>query len=136
MNKILIVDDDPNLAEMISEFCQGAGFEAKAVTHSPDAFKVAQEWKPDLITLDLEMPQMDGVEVLRQLQSDPATAGIPVVVVSVVARGALEKGLLKDTRAVFEKPLRLQKLIFRLTELMTGKKNDKEPTFEPFREPR
>jgi CheY-like chemotaxis protein len=135
MNKILIVDDDKNLAEMIAEFCEGAGFQAKTVTHSPDAFKTAQEWRPHLITLDLEMPHMDGVEVLRQLQTDPATAGIPVVIVSVVARGALERGLLEDTRAVFEKPIRLQKLILRLTQLMTGAKADKEPTFDPFRDP-
>ena len=79
------------------------------------AFKTAMEWQPNLITLDLEMPHLDGIEVLRQLQSDPATAGIPVVVISVVARGALVKGLLQNARAVFEKPIHLQKLIFRLT---------------------
>jgi CheY-like chemotaxis protein len=136
MNKILVIDDDPALADMIAEFCQGAGFEVKTVNHSPDAFKTAAAWKPHLITLDLEMPHMDGVEVLKQLQSNPDTAGIPVVVISVVARGALERGLLQSTRAVFEKPLRLQKLILKLTQLLVGQKSDKEPTFEPSREPK
>ncbi len=136
MNRILVIDDDPALAEMIAEFCEEAGFKAKTCNHSPDAFKTALDWKPHLITLDLEMPHMDGVEVLRQLQTDPVTARIPVVVISVLAKGAMEKGLLKDTRAVFEKPLRLQKLIGRLTQLLTGSKDEDEPTFEPFRERR
>lgn len=131
MNKILIIDDDPALADMIAEFCAGAGFEAKTCTQSAEAVKVAAEWKPELITLDLEMPGMDGIEVLKQLQAKPETAGIPVVVVSVVARGALEKGLLNETRAVFEKPLRLQKLLTRLTQLLSGRRDDGEPTFEP-----
>jgi CheY-like chemotaxis protein len=132
MNKILIIDDDPNLAEMIAEFCEGAGFEAKTCTHSPDAVKTALEWGPSLITLDLEMPHLDGVEVLRQLQKDPKTAAIPVVVISVVAKGALERGLLKETSAVFEKPLRLQKLIMKLVQLLSGQKDDPTPSFEPF----
>jgi CheY-like chemotaxis protein len=131
MNRILVVDDDPAIAEMIAEFCEGAGFETRTVTHSPDAFPTALEWKPDLITLDLEMPHMDGVEVLRRLQSDPRTAGVPVVVVSVVAKGALERGLLKDARAVFDKPVRLQKLVLRLMQLLTGQRDDKDPTFDP-----
>jgi len=136
MSKILVIDDDPTLADMIADFCEGSGFETKTVNHSPDAFKTALEWQPNLITLDLEMPHLDGIEVLRQLQSDPGTIGIPVVVISVVARGALEKGLLQNARAVFEKPLHLQKLILRLTQLLTGKKADKEPTFDPFRDAR
>lgn len=136
MNRILVIDDDAALADMIAEFCQGAGFEAKTVTHSPDALQAALDWKPHLITLDLEMPHLDGVEVLRQLQSKPETAGIPVVVISVVARGALERGLLNSSRAVFEKPLRLQKLILKLTQLLIGPRSDKEPTYEASREPR
>ena len=131
MSRILVVDDDPAIADMIAEFCQGAGFETRTVTHSPDAFQTALEWNPDLITLDLEMPHMDGVEVLRRLQSDPKTAGIPVVVVSVVAKGALERGLLNDARAVFEKPVRLQKLVLRLMQLLTGHRDKDDPTFEP-----
>jgi CheY-like chemotaxis protein len=136
MSKILVIDDDPALADMIAEFCEGAGFETKTCSHSPSAFQTALDWKPSLITLDLEMPHMDGVEVLRQLQTSPETARIPVVVISVVAKGALEKGLLNETRAVFEKPVRLQKLIGRLMQLLTGVKSDKEPTFEPYRNTR
>jgi CheY-like chemotaxis protein len=130
MSKILVIDDDPALADMIAEFCESAGFEAKTVTRSLDALQMALEWKPTLITLDLEMPEMDGIEVLKKLQSNPETAGIPVVVISVVAKGALEQGLLKETRAVFEKPVRLQKLIQKLTQLISGKPEG-GPDFEP-----
>lgn len=128
MNKILVVDDDPALADLIADFCRDAGFEARTVTRSPQAVPTALEWRPHLITLDLEMPEMDGIEVLRQLQSRTETAHIPVVVISVVAKGALERGLLAGTRMVFEKPLRLQKFMSKLHDLLSHSRDDHPST--------
>jgi CheY-like chemotaxis protein len=132
MTKILVVDDDPALAELIADFCREAGFDARTVTDSQKVMDIALEWQPNLITLDLEMPGMDGVEVLRRLQAQPQTSRIPVVIISVVARGAFEKGLLKGARMVFEKPLKLQKLMEKLQELATSPGARKDPHFEPF----
>lgn len=120
MKKVLVIDDDANLAELVAEFCQQAGFKVKIVTNPLKAQETASAWRPDLITLDLEMPGMDGVEVLRLLQGEPSTSRIPVMIVSVLAKGALEGGLLKGAQAVFEKPLRLQKLIQRMLEVLAS----------------
>jgi CheY-like chemotaxis protein len=134
MKQVLIVDDDPRLAELIAEFCRDAGFETRTVTDSAQAFQTAKTWRPHLITLDLEMPGMDGVEVLRLLQSDPATAKIPVVVISVVAKGALDQGLLRGARMVFEKPLSFHTLLGRLKELAAAAVPDPAapPVFEAY----
>src|SRR5262245_34692210 len=115
--KILIVDDEPSLGELIGEFCRQAGFEVRVETDPIKVLEAARVWKPDLITLDIEMPGVDGIEVLRRLHSQADTCRIPVVIISVVGKGALDEGLLKGARMVFEKPLRFTRLVERLKEL-------------------
>ncbi|MGQ0643931.1 MAG: response regulator transcription factor, partial [Elusimicrobiota bacterium] len=68
MKKILVVDDDPVLGDLAADFCRQADFEVRTETDGTSALKAAKDWKPDLVTLDLEMPGMDGVEVLRRLR--------------------------------------------------------------------
>lgn len=66
-NKLLVIDDQPDLCEFISEAARGMGFEAIAVTE-PDAFRRAvQEFQPSVVVLDLQMPGADGIELLRFL---------------------------------------------------------------------
>lgn len=132
MKKVLVVDDDPALAELIAEFCRLAGYDTHVETDSLSAFDKAVAWRPDLITLDLEMPGVNGIELLRQFQSRPQTSRIPVVVISVVARGALEEGALKGARKVFEKPLRFQALMDQLEQLMSSPAPARQPEFEPY----
>jgi two-component system, OmpR family, response regulator VicR len=119
MKKVLVVDDDPSLAELISEFFRLSGYDVRAVTDSLAAFDEILRWQPNLVTLDIEMPGVDGIELLRQLQSRPETRRIPVVVVSVVAKGALEEGLLQGAQRVFEKPLRFQRLLEEVDALLS-----------------
>ena len=131
MNKILIVDDEPALAELIADFCENAEFQSRTVTESGKVLAAVLEWRPDLITLDLEMPGMDGVEVLKMLQSHPESAGIPVVIISIMARGAFERGLLKGARMVVEKPLKVQALVSQLLQLVSGSVSEPAPSFTP-----
>ena len=66
-NKLLVIDDQPDLCEFISEAAAGLGFESLAVTE-PDAFRRAvQDFQPTVVVLDLQMPGADGIELLRYL---------------------------------------------------------------------
>lgn len=110
-----------------------AGYESVAVTDSLLAYETAVRFQPDLITLDLEMPGVDGIELLRQFQSRPQTSRIPVVVISVVAKGALEEGELRGARKVFEKPLRFQTLMGYLEQVFSNSPESADKSnFEPY----
>lgn len=106
--RIMIVDDDPALAELLADFCSDMGHEVRLVTDSREALSTAAQFRPHLVTLDLEMPHFDGMEVLRQLRAHPATDKVAVVIVSVVAQElALAADLVKGR---FTKPVRFEAL--------------------------
>lgn len=71
-NKILIVDDEPDIIEFIQYNLQKEGFITESAADGLEALKKADQFKPDLILLDVMMPKMDGIEVCRILKSDPS----------------------------------------------------------------
>src|SRR5437867_5995851 len=75
---ILTVDDSPQVREVITEILRCAGFEVREAATGADALRGAAE-HPDLIILDIQLPDIDGFEVCRRLKADPATATIPVL---------------------------------------------------------
>lgn len=82
--EILIVDDAPENIKMLTGLLRDA-YKTYFAKNGKSALKLAREKQPDLILLDIVMPEMDGFEVCRALQEDPGTSGIPVIFVS--ARG-------------------------------------------------
>ena len=97
---ILVIDDESAIAELIGDFFESMGYSVKTVTDSRDAVRMAKEFRPHLITLDLQMPEVDGFELLRAFKADPDTAGIPVIIVSVLAREVERQGLLSAAQAI------------------------------------
>jgi PAS domain S-box-containing protein len=80
--KVLIVDDDPNAVEMVAVRMRGLANTVLRAYGGREAIATAQRELPDLIVLDLMMPDVNGFEVVAALHDDPATAGIPIVVVT------------------------------------------------------
>ncbi|UTI64175.1 ATP-binding protein [Paraconexibacter antarcticus] len=81
--RVLIVDDEPEIAELVSERLGALDVQTESVLSGAEALARLREDRFDAITLDILMPGMSGLEVLRAIRSDPALAGLPVVVVSV-----------------------------------------------------
>ncbi len=82
--RVLVIDDDPNAADLM---IRGLGKEGFEVVHAPngeEGLRLARELKPDVITLDVLMPGMDGWAVLKSLKSDDAVAHIPVIMITMV----------------------------------------------------
>jgi CheY-like chemotaxis protein len=80
---VMVVDDDPASREIIEVALQGSGYRTLAVANGEQAIVEARRLRPDLITLDVFLPTIDGWDVLRLLGSDPSTIGVPVVMVTI-----------------------------------------------------
>ena len=81
---ILIIDDDASVQDLLSKHIQQLGYQVKTASNGIDGLRLAHELKPQLITLDVMMPQMDGWAVLSELKSKPTLKHIPVVMLSMI----------------------------------------------------
>jgi signal transduction histidine kinase/DNA-binding response OmpR family regulator len=90
---ILAIDDDPSARDLISRGLTKSGFKVLLASSGEEGLQMAREHAPDLITLDVLMPGMDGWAVLRHLKSDPQTSAIPIVMVSMVDDRELGRAL-------------------------------------------
>lgn len=82
MAKILIVDDDVLITTLMQSLVSIDNHEAFVVNDSTDAMEVAKSFNPDLITLDLMMPNLSGFELCRLLRADPQFSSTPIVIIS------------------------------------------------------
>jgi len=76
---ILIVEDDTDVADMLNAYFYIQGYEVVTVNWGEDAIKVCRSNRPDLIILDIRLPDIDGFEVARRLRSNQRTEDIPII---------------------------------------------------------
>jgi DNA-binding response OmpR family regulator len=121
MAKILIAEDEKQIADMISFKLVNAGHKVVRAPDGEQAMACAQRETPDLILLDVMMPGLGGIEVLRRLKNDPALRSVPVIMVT--AKGH-ERDVLSGLRGgatdYIVKPFSLKELFARV-ELALGK---------------
>jgi len=80
--RILVVDDEPDILNLLEYNLKRSGFQAILAKDGPEAIEAAKAHKPDLVLLDIMLPDMEGTEVLRRLKSMEATASIPVIMLT------------------------------------------------------
>ncbi|HEX2166036.1 MAG TPA: response regulator [Longimicrobiales bacterium] len=80
--RVLVADDEPLTAEMLALMLAFRGFEVSCAHDGADALRQARTWKPDVILLDVMMPELEGVDVTRVLRSDDAFRDRPVILIS------------------------------------------------------
>jgi DNA-binding response OmpR family regulator len=80
--RILVVDDEPDIVELVSFNLQVEGYDVVTATNGLDAVNQANHLKPDLIILDLMLPELDGLSVCELLHRFPATARIPIIMLT------------------------------------------------------
>jgi CheY-like chemotaxis protein len=80
--KVLVVDDDPVVRLLVNEFLSSQGYEVLTVESGTECMNAVTDKKPDVVVLDLLMPEMNGIEVLKRLRDNPNTASLPIVMMS------------------------------------------------------
>lgn len=79
---IIVVDDDPDLVDIAKAHLEAKGYDVLTAYSGAELFTCLKEQKPDLIVLDIMMPQMDGLEVLTRLKNTSETSSIPVILLT------------------------------------------------------
>ena len=83
--RVLIVDDDPNCRQILDLMLARQGWSLHFADNGAEGLRQAQTLKPDLILMDVLMPQMTGMDVVRHLKADPALAAVPVFAITALA---------------------------------------------------
>jgi len=84
---ILVVDDEPTITEVVSRYLERAGYAVRVAGDGPEALRLAAESRPDLVVLDLMLPGMDGLEVMRRISEPANGSGRRVSVILLTAKG-------------------------------------------------
>ncbi|HXA84564.1 MAG TPA: response regulator [Candidatus Dormibacteraeota bacterium] len=106
MTKILVAEDNPSNRELFRELLESWGYEVIEAVDGEAALKAASEGSPDAVLLDIQMPLLDGYEVLRRLRQDPKLAHLRVMALTAFAmRGDREKALAFGFNAYHSKPI-------------------------------
>lgn len=115
LNKILIIDDSPDHVSVLSKTLKQTGFKIFTAQDGQEGFSLAQEIHPDLILLDVIMPNMDGFEVCRQLKSQPSTQNIPVIFMTALTEIADKvKGFQAGAVDYITKPFQREEVVNRV----------------------
>lgn len=116
---ILIADDDEDILALVKAVLERSGHEVMAVGDGAEALASVRARRPDLAVLDITMPHVDGLEVLRRLRADAETAALPVVLLSAQTQEAdVVRGFATGASAYVKKPFSPRELAARVAELL------------------
>jgi DNA-binding response OmpR family regulator len=120
MRKVVCVEDEPEMIDLMRLILSRKGFEVIGANGGVEGLKTIRAEKPDLVLLDLMMPEMDGWQVYQQLKADASTADIPVIVVTAKAQN-IDKVLglhIAKVDDYIPKPFSLQELVDRVEKVL------------------
>jgi DNA-binding response OmpR family regulator len=127
MAKILVVDDEPDALELVSFNLKAAGYDVVTADDGNDAVKKARLHAPDLVLLDVMLPEVDGLEVCKLLRRDPATSTVPIIMLTAKA-GEIDRvlGLELGADDYVTKPFSPRELVLRVKNLLKRRQGGEE----------
>ncbi len=119
--RILIVDDEPNIVLSLEYLMRRAGYEVAVAADGEAALRAAADAAPDLVILDVMLPRLSGFEVCRRLREDPRRRGLKILMLTARGRGTeVAKGLDAGADAYVTKPFSTRDLVAKIGELLRG----------------
>ncbi len=121
MPKILMVEDNEENRDALSRRLQRRGFEVLMAFDGLQGVAMAQSEKPDLILMDMNMPELDGWEATRRIKADPATAALPVIGLTAHAMtGDRERAIAAGCTDYHTKPVEFPRLLSQIEAILSG----------------
>ncbi|ACC82340.1 response regulator [Nostoc punctiforme] len=120
VRRILLVEDHYLNRLLLSDYLSYCGYDVQSLSEGSTFFSTIDKFKPDLMLLDLKLPDIDGYSLLKQVQQKPDLSKIPIIVVSAFAfKADQELAMSLGARRYFVKPLKLKDLILTIEEELT-----------------
>jgi len=118
-SRILVVDDEPEAVELVEFNLRQAGYDVASAGDGAEALKKAHDAQPNLVILDLMLPEVDGLEVCKMLRRDPATASLPIIMLTAKA-AEIDRvlGLELGADDYITKPFSPRELVLRVKNLL------------------
>jgi two-component system phosphate regulon response regulator PhoB len=119
MSTILLVEDDPDIRHLVSYKLAKGGFDVIEAADGPAGLREAQQHTPDLVLLDVRMPRMSGLDVCRELRARPATAAVPIIMLTARAHQAdIEQAYAAGATGYVVKPFSPRELLERVESVL------------------
>ena len=120
LQRILVVDDEPSISELISTSLRFIGFDVRTAANGAQALSMAEEFKPHAMVLDVMLPDLDGFEVCKMIRNE----GVDTGVLFLTAKDGMEdkvKGLTLGGDDYMTKPFSLEELVARLRAVLSNR---------------
>jgi CheY-like chemotaxis protein len=130
IKKILIIDDEPDVVSYLEMLLRDAGYETVTASNGREGMEMARQEKPDLVSLDVSMPEASGTRFYKEIRQDPDLAEIPVIIVTAVTGYAGDpygyekflsgRKLVPAPDGFFPKPIDPEPFLAKIGELLNG----------------
>ncbi|MCF7689666.1 MAG: response regulator transcription factor [Cephaloticoccus sp.] len=127
--RILVVDDEPDVTDLLAYTLKGKGFDVAAINNPNASVGLARTFLPDLIILDVMMPELNGIQICRMLRADPTLKSVPVIFLTAKAEeGDRIQGLESGADDYVSKPFSTKELVLRVQSILrrTGESSPSE----------
>jgi CheY-like chemotaxis protein len=125
---VLLVDDEPDNSELLGLYVEAQGASVRIASSGREALELVSSWKPDIMLLDISMPEMDGYDLLKAIRRDPALRNTPAVAVTA---HAFERDKRLAAQATFSahvsKPYDCEALLYIVEKLTVAKPSEEDP---------
>ena len=112
VRRILIVDDEPNIVTLLEFLMRGSDYEVRVARNGEEALRRAESFRPDLVLLDVMMPQRSGFEVCQKIRENPALRDVKIVMLTAKGRDVeKDRGLNLGANAYVTKPFSTKELM-------------------------
>ena len=130
--RVLVVEDDPDIAQLVARYLEKAGFTTTMLASGRDALRAIAAERPDLVVLDLMLPHVDGLEVCRLLRANDHTASIPIIMLTARAEESERiVGLEMGADDYLAKPFSPNELVARVRALLRRAQRHDAPSGRP-----